>query len=104
MPLEQPGDIGSPEDGPPEDGSPVDGPPEDGPQAMTTPPVAREHWITSTRSSTGYKGVSFESVSGRFRIKHGGNTLARRSTLDEACSYFYHWCVANDKIKDFRLV
>ena len=113
-------DVGSPEDGPPEDGppvvtSPVDGPQEDGPQEEGPQeegppedgydtPVAREHWITSTRSASGYKGVSFESASGRFRIKHGGHTLARRSTLEEACSYFYHWCVHNDIIKDFRLV
>ena len=27
--------------------------------------------------------------SGRYRIKHGGNTIARRNTLDEACSYYY---------------
>ena len=103
-PVDGSQEDGSQEDGPQEDGPPEEGPPEDGPPDDMTTPVAREHWITSTRSSTGYKGVSFESSSGRFRIKHGGNTLARRSTLDEACSYFYHWCVAHDIIKDFRLV
>lgn len=73
--------------------------------AMTTPAsVAREHWITSSRSSTGYKGVILERKSGRFRIKHGGNTIARRDTLEEACSYYYNWCVTNGYIKDFRLV
>ena len=86
--------------------------PDDGPQseddkaeAMSTPaPVAREHWITSARSSSGYKGVVLERSSGRYRIKHKGNTIARRDTLQEACEYYYNWSVANGLIKDFRLV
>ena len=122
VPLEQPGLVTSPVgpvgpvgpqpkpkgDGPPEPGpqeAPEVGPQEVGPQAMATPgAVAREHWITSARSSTGYKGVCLEKKSGRFRIKHGGNTIARRETIEEACSFYYHWCVRNDIIKDFRLV
>ena len=97
----------SPEDGPPEDGSSKDGPsedgsPEDGP--ATPAAVTREHWITSSRSSSGYKGVILEKKSGRYRIKHGGNTIARRNTLEEACSFYYNWCVARGLIKDFRLV
>ena len=88
--------------GPPEDGPSEDGPPEDGP--ATPAAVAREHWITSSRSSSGYKGVILEKKSGRYRIKHGGNTIARRNTLEEACSFYYNWCVARGLIKDFRLV
>ena len=79
-----------------------DGPPEDGP--ATPAAVTREHWITSARSSSGYKGVILEKKSGRYCIKHGGNTIARRNTLDEACSFYYNWCVARGLIKDFRLV
>jgi len=122
VPLEQPGLVTSPVgpdgpvgpqpkpkgDGPPEPGpqeAPEVGPQEVGPQAMATPgAVAREHWITSARSSTGYKGVCLEKKSGRFRVKHAGNTIARRETIEEACSFYYHWCVRNDIIKDFRLV
>ena len=102
--------VGPPEVGPPEVvsqevGPQEDGPQEDGPEAMTTPgAVAREHWITSARSSTGYKGVSLEKGSTRFRVKHGGNTIARRNTIEEACSFYYNWSVRNGMIKDFRLV
>ena len=107
-PQPKPKGDGPPEPGPqeaPEVGPQQVGPQEVGPQAMATPgAVAREHWITSARSSTGYKGVSLEKKSGRFRIKHGGNTIARRETIEEACSFYYHWCVRNDIIKDFRLV
>ena len=102
----QPKGDGPPEDGPQEDGPPEDWSQEDGTEAMTTPAaVTREHYlITSVRSSSGYKGVCLEKKSDRYRIKHGGNTIASRNTLDEACSYYYHWCVRNGFIKDFRLV
>lgn len=95
-------------DGPPEPGpqeAPEVGPQEVGPQVMATPgAVAREHWITSARSSTGYKGVCLEKNSGRFRVKHRGNTIARRETIEEACSFYYLWSVRNGIIKDYRLV
>ena len=97
-----PPEDGPSKDGPSEDGPPEDGPPEDGP--ATPAGVAREHWIKSSRSSSGYKGVILEKKSGRYRIKHGGNTIARRNTLEEACSFYYNWCVAHGLIKDFRLV
>ena len=125
VPLEQPGLVTSPVgpvgpdgpvgpqpkpkgDGPPEPGpqeAPEVGPQEVGAQVMATPgAVAREHWITSARSSTGYKGVCLEKKSGRFRVKHAGSTIARRETIEEACSFYYNWSVRNGIIKDFRLV
>ena len=98
------GPVG-PEPKPKGDEAALDVGPQEALEVMATPgAVAREHWITSARSSTGYKGVSLEKKSGRFRIKHGGNTIARRETIEEACSFYYNWCVRNDIIKDFRLV
>ena len=100
------GDGPDPEgDGPEPEG---DGPePKGDTEDLTTPSlVAREHWIpaSTSRSTTGYKGVCLERSSGRYRIKHNGNTINRQNTLEEACSWYYNWSVRNGFIKDFRLV
>ena len=72
---------------------------------LSTPaPVGREHWIKSGRSSSGYKGVMKCRETGRWRVKHKGNTIGRLDSLEEACEFYYQWNVSRGYIKDFRLI
>lgn len=53
----------------------------------------QKHWITSTRSKTGYKGVMYcNRGPGRFRVKWNGSTHSRHAKLAEACEQYYLLC------------
>ena len=72
-----------------------DGPNNDGP--FTTPILAADgkkytpqaHWVPSARSSSRFKGVSYDRKRRQWRVKVGNSTLFRGNTLADACE-FYH--------------
>ena len=51
--------------------------------------VPLSHWIKSARSSSGYKGVMKDGRGG-WRAKHGGSTIGRFPTKEEACEAYYN--------------
>jgi len=96
-----PEDVGPEDVGPkavgPKDVGPEDVGPEDvGP--MHTPAVeVQPHWIRSSRSSSGFKGVIKDARRG-WRAKHGNSTIGRFATVEEAAQAYYDF---DEALKNF---
>ena len=72
----------------------------DGPIDLTTTPkpfMEQPHFIRSTRSSTGYKGV-VKDQRGGFRAKWSGKHIGRYETKAQACQAYYDYCMKHGYI------
>ena len=49
------------------------------------------HWIRSARSSSQFKGVSYDRTREQWRVKVGNRTIKRCSSLSVACETFYNY-------------
>ena len=49
------------------------------------------HWITSTKASSGFKGVDHDKARGGWRVKAGGNTIGRYDSVGEAAEAYYRY-------------
>ena len=49
------------------------------------------HWIRSARSSSHFKGVSYDRTREQWRVKVGNRTIKRCSSLSVACETFYNY-------------
>ena len=55
------------------------------------------HWIRSARSSSQFKGVSYDRTREQWRVKVGNRTLKRCSSLSVACETFYNYSYPSDR-------
>ena len=49
------------------------------------------HWVRSTRSSSQFKGVSYDHSREQWRVKVGTRTITRCASLSVACETFYNY-------------
>ena len=63
---------------------------------MSTPSQQRfetlSHWIRSSKSSSGYKGVFKDNGRRGWRAKPAGSTIGRYPSLGQACEAYYNYC------------
>ena len=81
------------EDGPPK--MPMKQDADNGP-SMSTPSEQTfgplPHWITSTKASSGYKGVDHNKARGGcWRVKTDGNTIGRYDSVGQAAEAYYRY-------------